>query len=72
MLRIGEYGDSVLDFTSGDRVELHPATDLWAQGARYGNVLPTPYHRVMTVMMVRVDVDNLGVRYLAPRDLRKL
>ena len=24
----------------GDRVELHPGTDLWMQGARYGEVVP--------------------------------
>ena len=26
------------DFTVGMRVELHPGTDLWMRGARYGNV----------------------------------
>jgi len=26
------------DFKPGDRVQLHPATDLWMQGARYGVV----------------------------------
>ena len=39
-LKIGEYGESVIDFGSGDRVELHPSLDLWIAGARYGNVLP--------------------------------
>ncbi len=26
-------------FEAGERVQLHPATDLWMQGARYGGVL---------------------------------
>lgn len=28
----------VIDFKSGERIELHPATDLWMSGARYGTV----------------------------------
>ena len=34
------YGpfDSPLQFRLGDRVELHPAMDLWMRGARYGEV----------------------------------
>lgn len=27
------------DFKTGDRVQLHPATDWWAKGARYGVVI---------------------------------
>lgn len=30
---------TITDFKPGDRVELHPATDLWMRGARYGNVV---------------------------------
>lgn len=26
------------DFKAGDRVELHPACDLWMRGARFGTV----------------------------------
>jgi hypothetical protein len=26
------------DFRENDRVQLHPATDLWMRGARYGTV----------------------------------
>ena len=26
------------DFKVGDRIELHPATDLWMRGARYGTI----------------------------------
>jgi hypothetical protein len=36
-------------YTVGDRVEIHPGTDLWMQGARYGTVVrmsPTPADRV--------------------------
>ena len=28
-------------YTIGDRVELHPATDLWMMGARFGEVVGT-------------------------------
>lgn len=30
---------TLADFKPGDRIELHPATDLWMRGARYANVL---------------------------------
>jgi hypothetical protein len=46
-------------YNVGDRVELHPATDLWMRGARYGTVVgivPTPRDRV------RVVLDALGTR----------
>lgn len=26
-------------YKPGDRIELHPACDLWMMGARYGNVV---------------------------------
>ena len=45
-------------FTLGDRVKLHPATDLWARGARYGAVVAytpgTPTRRAR----VRVKLDR--------------
>ncbi len=37
------------EYHVGDRVEVHPATDLWMRGARYGEVVrtsPTPKDRV--------------------------
>ena len=30
---------SVDFFRTGDRVQLHPSTDLWTRGARYGTVV---------------------------------
>ena len=36
-------------YTVGDRVEIHPGTDLWMRGARYGEVVRlslTPKDRV--------------------------
>jgi len=44
-------------YTIGDRVELHPGTDLWMRGARYGDVVGlslTPNDRV------RVKIDRTG------------
>lgn len=43
------YGYDGNGYTVGDRVELHPGTDLWMQGARYGEVVGmslTPQDRV--------------------------
>jgi len=33
------YGYDGNGYNVGDRVELHPSTDLWMRGARYGDVL---------------------------------
>jgi len=40
-------------YVVGDRVELHPGSDLWMQGARYGDVIDTPTRDCVTV---RLDV----------------
>lgn len=50
------YGSVPGDFKPGDRVELHPATDLWMAGARYGTVVSTGRKNVV------VDLDRLGRR----------
>ncbi len=42
---------TVADFRPGTRVQLHPGTDLWAQGARFGTVTRTTRQRVY----VRLD-----------------
>ena len=33
------YGFDGNGYNVGDRVELHPGTDLWMRGARYGTVV---------------------------------
>ena len=46
-------------YDTGDRVEIHPGTDLWMQGARYGTVVGsslTPDDRV------HVEMDALPSR----------
>ena len=53
------YGYDGLGYTVGDRVEIHPGTDLWMRGARYGVVVGisiTPNDRV------RVVLDRLPAR----------
>ena len=48
-----------VEYTVGDRVELHPGTDLWMRGARFGEVVGlslTPKDRV------RVRLDKLPKR----------
>lgn len=50
------------EYGVGDRVEIHPSTDLWVRGARYGTVTglrTTPKDRV------RVEMDNIKGRTFA-------
>ena len=51
------------DFRKGDRVEVHPGTDLWMRGARYGTVVKTT--KFVTVKMdagmtARLRPENVG------------
>jgi hypothetical protein len=53
------YGYDGNGYTLGDRVELHPGTDLWMRGARYGTVIGvslTPNDRV------KVELDAMPGR----------
>lgn len=62
------YGYDGKGYSIGDRVELHPGTDLWMQGARYGVVVGmslTPRDRV------RVRVDLTGHIYSGSQDTFK-
>ena len=52
--------------TTGDRVEIHPGTDLWMQGARYGEIVgmrETPKDKV------RVKLDKLPHTFAGSADL---
>lgn len=51
------YGYDGLGYTVGDRVEIHPGTDLWMRGVRFGEVVGislTPADRV------KVRMDKTG------------
>lgn len=48
------YGTSTSEFPVGTRVEIHPVSDLWMAGARFGNV--THANRDF----VYVQLDNLA------------
>ncbi len=37
----GFYGYDGIAYGLGDRVEIHPASDYWMRGARYGTVVRT-------------------------------
>ena len=53
------YGYDGTAYGVGDRVEIHPATDLWMRGVRYGTVVRvslTPKDRVH----VRMDRETRG------------
>lgn len=49
---MAEY--SIQDFTQGMRVELHPATDAWMMGDRYGDVV------LVGRKLVHVNMDRSG------------
>ena len=51
-----QYCTSVSDVRVGDRVELHPATDMWMRGARVGEVIAT------NTKYVRIRLDALPTR----------
>lgn len=42
------------DFRVGNRVQLHPATDLWMQGGRYGTVIKVGQSKLL------VNVEQAG------------
>ena len=46
-------------YNVGDRVELHPGTDLWMRGARYGTVIGSS---LTPVDRVRVELDAMPGR----------
>lgn len=55
---------STSDFLPGERVQLHPATDLWMMGAKYGTVVKVTKTRVH----VKLDIGRtvrLSGEYLA-------
>jgi hypothetical protein len=61
------YGNEVRDFHEGARVELHPATDLWIRGARYGDVVKVGRTKV------HVKLDRTGrVHRIVPALLRRV
>ena len=47
-------GFTVSDFATGDRVEIHPCTDLWMMGARFGTVIK------LGRKFVHVELDKTG------------
>ena len=57
---------NINDFTVGQRVQTHPATDWWMRGARFGTVV------LVGRVTVHVKLDNKAgapVRFL-PRNVR--
>jgi hypothetical protein len=53
----GFYDYPVSAFPPATRVELHPSTDLWMSGARYGAIVSAGYSRVK----VRLDINGREV-----------
>lgn len=53
------------DFTPGVRIELHPATDLWMRGARFGTVRKIG----RKFLMVEMDALRRGPIRIRPEDI---
>ena len=58
---------TIADFEANQRVELHPATDLWMRGARYGQVQAVG----RKLVSVKLDATNQTVK-LAPRNIGRI
>lgn len=56
--------NTVNDFKIGQRVQLHPATDLWMRGSRWGTVVAIGRKFVR----IRLDVPSIVVR-IRPENL---
>lgn len=57
------------DFTIGDRVQTHPATDAWIQGDRFGDVVRIGADdKGNARVTVRMDKSGRLIRF-APTDL---
>ena len=61
------YDYPISAFTEGLRVELHPATDLWMQGARYANVVKAGRTRV-TVRLDSGRTVTVPATHIKPAD----
>lgn len=63
----GAIGFDGSQLRKGDRVEIHPGTDLWMRGARYGTIVSLS---LTTGDKVHVKMDKLPKRkFSGPADL---
>lgn len=46
------------EMVKGQRIQLHPATDLWMRGARYGTVVGCAHHQGQDMLMVCLDEEH--------------
>ena len=57
----------ISDFKIGDRIQLHPAMDLWMAGARYGDVVN------LGSKLVHVQLDKLKRQTrVYPKDIMEI
>lgn len=65
------YGYDANGYRTGDRVELHPGTDLWMRGARYGTVKSISARGKVPV---KVELDKLPGRVVrgTPEQFRRI
>ena len=63
----GRDGFEITDFKKGDRIELHPATDLWMRGARYGKIIQVG----RTNLKVKLDYLRRAIA-VSPRNIGQI
>jgi hypothetical protein len=57
---------TMADFYKDQRIELHPATDLWMAGARYGTVVKVGRTRVHVQLDRAKGVKKIALGLLRP------
>lgn len=63
----GRDGFEITDFKKGDKIELHPATDLWMRGARYGKIIQVG----RTNLKVKLDYLRRAIA-VSPRNIGQI
>ncbi len=58
---------TITEFKPGDRIEMHPATDMWMRGARYATVTSIGHK----LLRVHLDATNRIV-YVSPRNVGRI
>ena len=53
------------EYTIGDRIELHPGTDQWMMGAKYGVVIGTS---ITELDRIKIKLDNYDKTFYTTED----
>ena len=67
-IKLTGYDD--VEYAIGDRIELHPGTDQWMMGARYGVVIGTS---ITELDRIKIKLDNYEKTFYTTEDnVRKI